>query len=409
MLPTLPTSEESYWQRTEQTTFFPKLTEDIAVDVAVVGGGIAGITIAYALKRSGLKVAVVEKNTIASGTTGGTTGKVTAQHGLIYSKLVKQIGKKRAKLYARSYALAMDQMKHIITAEKLDCDWKTEDNFVYTTNPKKIAKFKKEAAVAAELGLPASFETKNSLTFATEGAVKFANQARLNAVKYTRGLARIIKDNGSFVFERSNVVRIKDGAPGNIATAEGSVTANHIVVATKVPASPLVARLGYALLQYPETAYVVAGKTDLPIEGMYISPDKNHYSILPVQQGNSRYVLVGGENHLPGLRKSKERYENLAFYARQWFDVEQIEYRWKAMDYIAYDTLPLIGKMYPWSKNLYSVTGFKKWGLAASVIAARIIRSQIYDLKSEEASLFYPHRNSAPLKMPLTLMEYLRN
>jgi ribulose 1,5-bisphosphate synthetase/thiazole synthase len=79
----LPEHETSLWKSSITTTPYEALLNDLSVDVAIVGGGITGLTTAYLLKRSGVKVAVLEKNRIGSGTTGGTTGKVTSQHGLI--------------------------------------------------------------------------------------------------------------------------------------------------------------------------------------------------------------------------------------------------------------------------------------------------------------------------------------
>jgi glycine/D-amino acid oxidase-like deaminating enzyme len=74
----------SYWQDSVSVplTKYPSLNEDIEVDVVIVGAGIAGLTAAYVLKQSGRTVAVLEKNTIGSGTTSKTTGKVTSQHNV---------------------------------------------------------------------------------------------------------------------------------------------------------------------------------------------------------------------------------------------------------------------------------------------------------------------------------------
>lgn len=56
---------------------FNKLNQNISVDVAIVGGGIAGITTAYLLSRSGKTVALLEDGYIGSGETGRTTAHIT--------------------------------------------------------------------------------------------------------------------------------------------------------------------------------------------------------------------------------------------------------------------------------------------------------------------------------------------
>jgi len=404
---TLPSTQESLWLPDKTQSTYPSLQDDITVDVAIVGGGIAGVTTAYVLSQAGLKVAVVEKNTIASGTTGGTTGKVTSQHGLIYSELLERFGRAKTQLYADAYQSALTAMAAVIKTEKINCSWQREDNFVYTTDPKRIASFQQEAKDAASLGLPASFETKLPLPFKVKGAVKFTDQARFDAVAYTRELATRVIQKGGHIFEHSNVKHIRDGNPCKVVTDHGSVTAQHIVLATKVPPGPQAARLTYAIVEYPETSYIVAGKPKTMFPGMYITPDKDHYSLLPLPEKN--ILLVGGENHIPGLGIPEKHQQKLADYAQHWFGIDTTQYRWKAMDYIAYDKLLLVGKLYPFSKNTYMIGGFKKWGLSSSWVAATVIRDLVQGETFPLTQLFYPHRVSAPKAIPSDIKNYLQS
>ncbi|HTE58650.1 MAG TPA: FAD-binding oxidoreductase [Verrucomicrobiae bacterium] len=384
----LPKQQQSYWKESTPKHTYKPVNKDITVDVAIVGGGITGLTTAYLLKQSGLQVAVLEKNTIGSGTTGSTTGKVTSQHNLIYADIQKHLGKESARLYATANQSAIERIQEIIKKEKIDCGWQRQDNYVYTTDPKKVKQFKKEAHVAKSLGLPASFETQLALPFHVEAAVKFTNQAYFNAKKYTVGLSQAVHGQGSSVFEHSNVTSFRDGNPATVGVGTSTVTARYIVVATKIPAFPLLARFGYGALEYPHTSYLVAGEYEGTLRGMYVSPDKGQYSILPVQEGGKNLLFVGGENHIPGLGLPFRRHQKLATYAQKHFGVSPITYRWKAMDYLAYDKMPLVGKVYPWSKHLYTATGFKKWGLSTSMVAATILHDMILDKPNPYADLF---------------------
>jgi len=138
---------------------YPELKNDMETDVVIVGGGITGLNTAYLLKKSGLKVIVLEKHNLASGTTGGTTGKVTSQHSLKYADLLKRFGEHTARLYGQANEEAIDKIEQIINREKIACDWSRADNYIYTTKTEQLASFREEARVAAQLGLPASFET----------------------------------------------------------------------------------------------------------------------------------------------------------------------------------------------------------------------------------------------------------
>lgn len=370
----------------------------------IIGGGITGLSIAYALKQTGLKVVVLEKNTIGSGTTGGTTGKVTTQHGIIYDKITKQFGTAKAQTYATASQRAFDAMATLITDNRIACGWQRADNYVYTANPKKVKQFEDEVAAATALGLPASLESNLALPFETVAAVKFTGQAMIDAYKYTKALATLVDGGGSHVFENSNATGIHEGRPCTVKAGGHKVTAKNIIVATKVPAAPLVGRMTYAAMEFPLTSYLVAGTYEGNLQGMYISPDKQHYSLLPIQTEQGQMLLVGGQGHITGLKRPKPQQQKLAGYAQKWFGVEQIQYRWKAMDYVAYDNLPLIGKLYPWSEHTYFAGGLKKWGLNLSMVAAQVITELIHDTEPAAAKLFSPYRASAPASIPLSIV-----
>lgn len=405
----LSPTEHSYWLDASPQPHFPTLEDSLSVDVAIIGGGIAGLTTAAVLTDAGLKVAVLEKNTLASGTTGGTTGKVSAQHGLIYAQLDKRFGRQKAQIYASAYSAAMRDIHELIQREGINCNWTVQDNYVYTSDPKNIKTFQKEALIAAELSLPASFEVNLDLPFKTVGAVKFADQAYFNAATYTQELAKIVQKRGSYVFEHSQAKTIKDGSPCVITTKHGSIRAAHCIVTTKIPPYPLMARFTYALNEYPHTSYIVSGRIKSLLTGMYISPDKDNYSILPINEDGERRILVGGENHIPGLGNPLPRYKKLRDYAQQHFGVEEFDFQWRAMDYMAYDSLPTVGKLYPWSKHLFVATGFKKWGLSTSMVAAKILRGHVLGHKTAQSRLWNPHRLSAPRAMPRRLAQEVKH
>ncbi len=395
----LPENEVSLWRETAPSVSFPALNKDIEAEIVVVGAGICGLTAAYFLSQAGKSVAVLEKDTIGSGTTGHTTGKVTAQHGLIYNDLNSRFGEKTAKLYGLTNQKAIGDIKNIISKEKIDCGWRDDDNYVFTTDKRKLSDFEAESKIAQILGLPATFEKTIPLPFEVVGAVKFSGQGMFNAQSYIQGLAAAIskKSNKNFIFEKSRASNIHDGNPCKVNSNGHTITAKSIIVATNVPTFPLLARGSYCTVEYPHSSYIIAGEYKNKLKGMYISPDNDQYSILPVKNGSKQLLYIGGANHIPGLRRASSRYKRLAEYAQEVFGLQSIDYKWHARDYIAYDGLPLVGKIYPWSKNLYTATAFKKWGLTQTYVAASVLRDQILGHKNELSDIYTPHRTS-PIK-----------
>jgi glycine/D-amino acid oxidase-like deaminating enzyme len=404
----LPKSQASYWRQTYSKESYPDLRDDMEVDVVIVGGGITGLTAAYLLKQAGKRVAVLEKRTVGAGTTGRTTGKVTSQHNLIYTELARKHGEKAAKIYGEANQAAVEEIARLIEREAIDCDFSRQDSFVYTADARQIAELKQEAELAARLGLPASFVTDTSLPFRIKGAVRFANQGKFHAQKYVFGLARAVDGDGSHVFENSRVIDIHDGEPAWVRTSEGKVIAKQVVVATSVPTLPLMARGSYCFWEYPTESYIVAGRLQKSFDGMYISPDEQHYSILPVDADGGKLLLIGGESNLPGFAGSKDkRYQKLADYAERYFGVEEIIYKWCDRDYLSYDKIPLIGKAYPWSDHLYVATAFMKWGLSSSMVAGTILRDIILGQPNPWASVFDSTRLKPLRYMPGTMAKLL--
>ncbi len=400
-------SKNSYWLESTRSPGYPTLADDTETDVVIIGAGIAGLTSAYLLKKAGLRAIVLEKDTIGEGVSGHTTGKITSQHNLIYNTLTSRLGEKTARIYGEANQQAIQKISEIVHSEHIDCDWRHEDSYVYTTDSAKVWELQKEAEVAAKLGLPATFERTTDLPFEVAGAVRFSDQATFHIRKYLLGLARAIEGDGGHIYEKSHVFRIKDGEPGKVRTAKASVHAKHIIVATNVPTFPLMARGSYCLAEYPMQSYIVAGRIDREIRGMYISPDKNHYSILPVKNGDDSLLLIGGEGHIPLTRFNTEtRYKRLGDYAKRHFGVTA-EYHWNHRDYLGYDDMPLIGQLYPWSKHAYTATGFMKWGMTNATVAGMLLTDQICGVENEWAHTFNPYRLKAPASIPKVIGEHL--
>ena len=179
----LPDAEKSFWREFYRESIYPELTEDLEVDVAIVGAGITGLTAAYLLKQSGFKVAVLDKSTVGGGTTGRTTGKVTSQHNLTFNDLQQRLGRGTARIYGEANQAAIEEIAAIVRTEKISCDWQREDNYVFTDDPEKIELFQQEAKAAVSVGLPATFETSSPLPFKVQAVVKFSDQAKINSQK----------------------------------------------------------------------------------------------------------------------------------------------------------------------------------------------------------------------------------
>ena len=141
---------------------------------------------------------------------------------------------------------------------------------------------------------------------------------------------------------------------------------------------------------------------------MYITSGNPTRSILPVELDGKRWLLIGGEGHFAGMSGPASRHwQKLKDYARERFDINTIEYEWSTWDYAAYDRLPLVGKAYTWSKNVYVATGFRKWGLTNGTVAGMVLADLLMGQPNEYARMLRSTRTSATLQMPMGLLRGL--
>ena len=93
---------QSYWNATTPRSDHPALTGEIGVDVAIIGGGIVGVTLARMLKDRGINFALIEARRIGEEVTGKSTAKITSQHNIAYTKIERKFGEEGAHCYAEA-------------------------------------------------------------------------------------------------------------------------------------------------------------------------------------------------------------------------------------------------------------------------------------------------------------------
>jgi glycine/D-amino acid oxidase-like deaminating enzyme len=245
------------------------------------------------------------------------------------------------------------------------------------------------------------------LPYPVLGAVRFSDQAQLHATNYLGGLARSVAREDSHVFEQTRAAKVEDGSPCRIDTEDGSVIADAVLIATNFP---MLDRGLFFARCHPHRSYLVALRLDgeLP-EGTFISADEPLRSVLPYRHGDESFLLVGGEGHRASDSvDAGERYLKLENWARERFPVSHLEYRWSTQDAVPVDGVPYVGKMSPFSKNLYVATGFRKWGLTNGTVAAMILCDQILDRPNPWARTFSSNRFRPIAAAPRFVSENLR-
>lgn len=394
----------SLWLDDTPTRSHGALDGDRTYDVAVVGAGITGLTTALLLARAGLSVCVLEQGAVAAGTSGHTTAKVTSQHHLTYARLRRTHGAAGA----ATYGAAMEAAKDLVVSladEGIECDLRRRPAYVFATRPGERALVEREAKAAVEAGLPATFDEDVPLPFPTRGGLRFDDQVELHARKYLVGLTDLLVAAGGEVFDGTRALDVHEsGAQCEVSTTTGVVRASHVVVATLLPFLDrgLHFARAYGTRSYVVTASVRGGLPD----AMLISAAPPSRSLRSVPYDGRELLMVGGEGHHVGSPKAgPERYQRLADYAHEHWDVDSFEHRWSAQDYLPDDGVPFIGPLHVLTERIHVATGFGKWGMTGGTLAGMLLRDAMTGRGNPWAAMFSSTRISPVAGGPRFLAE----
>lgn len=377
----------SIWQETPLAQF-PQLDGDVRTDVLIIGGGIAGILTAYFLHQSGIKYILVEKDRICGENTRGTTAKITVQHGLIYSRLLKSGGEYTARQYLNANTAAFD--KYTDMCRDISCDHEIKDSFVYSDD---VRKLEKEMDALNKIGYRAEFLREIPLPIKTAGAVKFPDQAQFDPLKFIAAITQGLNIR-EHTFVRGMIGR-------TAVTDKGRIIADKVVCATHFP---FINKHGsYFMKLYQSRSYVIALENAQPVGGMYVDESDAGMSF----RDRGGLLLLGGGGGRTGGKNGG--WAELRDFAAENYPQSREKYFWAAQDCMSLDGMPYIGQYSRKTPGFYVETGFNKWGMTGSMLAAMIVSDMIMGRKNEFADIFDPSRSMMKPQLLVNGFESVKN
>ena len=248
----------SVWESTNPQHEFPPLTGDATADVAIVGAGIAGMSVAYHLAKAGQSVVVLDDNAVGGGETGQTTAHLTAAMDDYYQVLEKVHGKDGARLAYESHQGAIDAIERIATAEGIECDFFRVDGYWFLGPDRDVSFLEKERDAATRAGAQGLEIVPRIPVEGWESgpALRFPRQGQFHALRYLEGLTRVVQSLGGRIHTGNHVTGVEGGAAPKVSGDGFSVSAAAVVIATN---SPISDRFAIHTKQAPYRTFVVAG------------------------------------------------------------------------------------------------------------------------------------------------------
>ena len=379
---------DSVWTVSAEMPSFPALQDDIKTDVLIIGGGIAGLLCAYMLHEESIPYVLVEAKKICSGITKNTTAKITAQHGMIYSRLMHKFDTVTVQMYLDANTEAVAEYKRL--CKHIPCAFEERTSYVYA---KSMQQIEQEFDALYALGHSAEYARTVPLPVQNIGAIAFPKQAQFDPLQFATHISK-----GLNIFENT---KVRELAGMTAITAHGKIRAKKIIVATHFPF--LNKHGAYFLKLYQQRSYVLALENVPKVDGMYIGSEENSLSF----RGHGDLLLLGGGGHRTG--KQGGSWAELKNFVQMHYPGAKVRYQWATQDCMTLDGIPYIGQYSKATPDLYVTTGFNKWGMTGAMAGALLLRDLVFGKKNPYARLFSPSRSILQPQLCINGIEAVSN
>ncbi|TGN62814.1 FAD-dependent oxidoreductase [Nocardioides eburneiflavus] len=359
------------------------------LDVVVVGAGLTGLTTTLLLARAGLRVACVEARHVGAVTTGHTTGKVSLLQGTHLSRICRHGSESTARAFVDASREGMEWLLRFCGDHGVVTQRRAAVTYAATAS--ELGAVEREHRVAGSLGLPVEWRERLDVPFPHVGATVLADQAQLDAMEVLLALAAQVREHGGTIHQGRRVTSVSTSGDDRVAHLEvgHDLRARHVVLATGAPI--LDRGLHFARLE-PQRSYAIALAGGPDLDGMYLSAGSDSRSVRDAPGG---VLVVGGSGHVVGRTRSAQAHvEALRSWATAHWPGTTETHAWSAQDYRTPDGFPFVGHLPGGGGRIHVATGYEKWGMATSVLAARAISGDILGAEPSWAGVLHrrvPH------------------
>jgi glycine/D-amino acid oxidase-like deaminating enzyme/nitrite reductase/ring-hydroxylating ferredoxin subunit len=383
---------KSYWSASAALPQFESLSHDVETDVAIIGGGLTGITAAYLLKKEGVRAVLLERQRCAGADTGCTTAHLTYVTDERLHRLVKVWGRDGAKAFWEAGMAAIDQIAAIVRDNQIDCEFGWVPGYLHgkleRSDQKERDSLQGDAELAQEIGFDAEF--LEAVPYANRPGVRFASQARFHPLKYLSPLLRSIAGDGSSIYENSEASEIQP-EPLTVHANGYKVRCSYVIIATHNPLMGKTSLVRATLFQSKlalYTSYVLGARLprELLPQALFWDTSDPYYYLRVDQRADHAYAIFGGMDHKTGQERDSNRvFEKLEKELKKCVPQAEVQHRWLGQVVETNDGLPFIGES---AGQQFIATGFCGNGFTLGTLSAVMARDRYLGRKNPWFDLF---------------------
>ncbi len=363
----------------------PRLTATISTDVAIVGGGLTGVSTAWHLRQRlpELGVVLLEAGVLGQGASGRNGGQVLNGVNGVHPETPDAI----RRIHAATRA-GIDLAEQL-AGKFAPGSFRRQGCLEVYTDPGRAERAALRVAQLRDAGVPAEFLPASALSIqGARGAVLDPLAGRLNGFALLQGMRPALLADGVVVHEHTPVQRVRGDAPIVLETPEGEVRARALVLATNAY-TPALGFFRNGILPLHAHALATAPLSDAdwnekgwgPFDGFSDDLDRIAYAcrtpsgrVVFGGGGNAAYVYRFGGSPVRasgGERAGSFMRARLTRYFPRLADVP-IERLWAGVLGITFDRICSMGVGGP-ARNVYHALGYSGHGLALALLAGRVL------------------------------------
>jgi gamma-glutamylputrescine oxidase len=363
----------------------PPLSYDLDVEVCVIGGGLAGLTVAREVVKSGWSVALLEAGRLAASASGRNTGFVLPGFGADEDKLVARVGFERAKdLWTLSQA-GLDYVRRTVQSLGV-AGIDPQDGWLHVSKQDNSNDFVRQVQLLGEFGCEIEAWQTDRVRSVLRSeryfyAINYPRALTIHPLNYALKLAAAAERDGVRIFENTRALSIDpSGVRKRVVTSEARLRANHVVLCGNVELGDLLPQVAATLV--PMTTYVI---TTAPIGAALGEAVGYRGGISDSEHADNHYRIVDGDRLMLSGRATAWARDAKAYVEALSRDIDNtypqlgpvaVDYAWPGTLGLTLHRMPQIGELGP---GVWLASGFGGHGLNTTAMAGNLIARAIVD------------------------------
>jgi len=383
-------NQQIYWHTTVQMPDDSNLTPlPSTMDVAVIGGGFTGLSAARTLAKRGVKVAVLEANTIGWGASSRNGGMTLTGLKPSMQTVIQRYGRDLAKQLFQVSLDSVDTVERVVKEENIDCGFARYGHLYVASKPHHFDGFNDEVGfMSKEFNHKVKVIPPNELrgeigSSNYHGGIVDEVSGGLNPAQYVTGLAHAAEKAGATLHAQARVNKLeRSGTRFVIQTTRGNISAEKVLVGTSGYTGSVTKKLQRKII--PIGSFIIATEKLSDDLARELSPknrmifDSMHY-LNYFRLWDNRMIFGGRAAFFPEnentIRRSAEilRCEMIRVYP-QLKDVK-VEYVWGGTLDFAFDMMTHVGEM----DGIYYSLGYAGHGVAMASHLGKTVAEAMLD------------------------------